>query len=301
MDIVLGVDHLPSCGETILSKSIGKATGGKGANQAVAAARLGAAVNMIGRVGNDEFGRTIKGALDSDDVGNEFVLVDMDKPTGTAYILVDENGNNSIIVDSGANMAITNEQINSASKVFNNARIIISQFETPMEITINAFKKARESGILTILNPAPAREIPQELFRYTDIIIPNETEAELLTGVKIDSTEAAENAAKIFLSKGCTYAVITLGDRGAFAASKDSVKSVQAFKVEAVDTTAAGDAFIGAFATKLSGYERIDFNNIIEAVKFGNLVSSIVVQRHGAQPSLPYKEEITKYSKGLIE
>lgn len=299
MDIVLSVEHLPSNGETILSKRVEKISGGKGANQAVAAARLGNKVYMMGKVGKDEFGKSICDSLSKDNINIDFVLIDTKKPTGTAYIMVDDAGNNSIIVDSGANMTITNDELEKASEIFQSSKIIIAQFETPIEIVLSAFKKAKKFGILTILNPAPAMKIPDELLLYTDIIIPNETEAEILTGVKMDSTKGAKEAGDKFLNKGCKFAVITLGSKGAIVVSKDEYKIIPAYKVNAIDTTAAGDSFIGAFATKLLEFVDVNFDSIVEAVKFGNLVSSIVVQKHGAQPSLPYMEEVMIYSREI--
>lgn len=168
---------------------------------------------------------------------------------------------------------------------------MISQFETPEEITLKAFKKAKEFGKVTILNPAPAKKIDEELLKVTDIIVPNETEAEVLTGIKVENLEDAKKAAEVFLNKGVKFVIITLGSRGAAVIGEDFSEVVPAFKVNAIDTTAAGDSFIGGLSSKLD-VKSLNKENLIKAVTFGNKVSSIAVQRKGAQPSIPYLKEV---------
>ncbi|MDU4660807.1 MAG: ribokinase, partial [Clostridium butyricum] len=172
-----------------------------------------------------------------------------------------------------------------------NSDIVVAQFETTLDATIEAFKIAKENDVITILNPAPANKIPDELLKYTDIIIPNETEAATLTGIEVTNLEEAEKAAKSFLSKGVKYSIITLGEKGAALVSNEKSVIVPAYKVKAVDTTAAGDSFIGALSAKLDK-KNVNFDTLIEAVKFGNKVSSIVVQKEGAQPSIPFINDI---------
>ncbi|WP_097028359.1 ribokinase [Clostridium peptidivorans] len=294
MDIVLKVERMVKSGETILAKGCDKIPGGKGANQAVAARRLGANVYMIGKVGNDDNGHKLVEALKDDDVNLEYLYTDEKEPTGTAIIPVDDEGNNSIIVVSGSNMAITSEEIKKSEKAIVNSKVLIAQFETPVERSIEAFKMAKENGVITILNPAPARKVPEELLKYTDIIAPNETEAYELTGIKVDSEDKIKEASKTFLDKGVKFVIITLGERGAALVSKDEFCIVPAHKVKAIDTTAAGDSFIGGVAIKLCDEESLNYEVLTKAITFANKVSSIVVQRKGAQTSIPTLEEVMK-------
>ena len=291
MDIVLKVKDMPQIGETIMSKSMEKIPGGKGANQAVAAKRSGADVYMIAKVGMDENGIILAEELEKDDINVQYVFKDDKEPTGMAIINVDDNGDNSIIVVSGANMAITSSEISSTEKALVGSDIVIAQLETPMDMSIEAFKLAKKHNKLTILNPAPAREIDEELLKYTDIIIPNETEAALLTKIEVKDLESGKQAAEEFFKKGVRCVIITLGERGAAVITKENSEIVPAYKVEAVDTTAAGDSFIGALSSTLDA-ENMNFEDIKAAVKFGNKVSSIAVQRQGAQPSIPYLSEV---------
>ncbi|GAA0858303.1 MULTISPECIES: ribokinase [Clostridium] len=291
MDLVIKVKEMPKEGETILSKSFEKIAGGKGANQGVAAKRCGNIVSMIGKIGKDDNGAILKGLLDKEGINTELIFVDEKEPTGMAMITVNERGNNSITVISGSNMTLTKEEIKKSEDVIKESDIIISQFETPEEVTIEAFKFAKENNKVTILNPAPAKEISDELLKYTDIIIPNETEAELLTGIEVNSLEDAKKAASKFFDKGVKFVIITLGHKGAAVISKEDSGIVNAYKVNAIDTTAAGDSFIGGLSSKLD-VNNLNFENIMKAVKFGNKVSSITVQRKGAQPSIATLEEV---------
>jgi ribokinase len=292
MDLVINVDRMVKVGETILSKSFNKNSGGKGANQAVAASRLGVNVHMIGKVGNDDVGDILLKKLSEDNIDVEFVSIDNVNPTGMAIITVDEFANNSIIVISGANLDIECSDVKKAENIIKMSKLIIAQFETPIESTITAFKIAKENGVITILNPAPAREIPRELLALTDIIVPNETEACELTKVKIESEVSIKLASKKFLESGVKYVIITLGERGSALVSNEEYELLEAIKVNAVDTTAAGDSFIGALACMLCRHDKIEFGLIKDAVIFANKVSSMVVQKPGAQASLPKLEEV---------
>ena len=228
---------------------------------------------------------------------NEDVFEDRIEPTGMALIMVNDNGNNSIIVNAGSNMTLTKDEIHSAENLIKESDIIISQFETPEDITIEAFKIAKENGKVTILNPAPAKKIKDELLNYTDIIVPNETEAELLTGIEIKYIEDAKKAGDIFLGKGVKFAIITLGEKGAALIGKDFCEIVPAYRVNAIDTTAAGDSFIGGLSSKLDT-KNLGRETLSSSIRFGNKVSSIAVQRKGAQPSIPYLKEVLEVYKG---
>lgn len=291
MDMVINVAKMPSVGETVFGEDISNAAGGKGANQAVAAKRAGAEVYMIGKVGKDNNGKLLSSYLVNDGINTDYIFKDEKAPTGTAIITVNKEGNNSIIVVAGANMTISQEEIEKAQEIIKSSDLLVSQFETPIDISIMAFRYAKENGCITILNPAPAKAIPEELLKYTDIIVPNETEAFELTGIKVEDLESAKKASKSFLDKGVKFVIITLGEKGAALVSGEKSEIVQAYKVEAIDTTAAGDSFIGGLATKLDK-NTVTFEKLQDAVKFGNMVSSIVVQRKGAQPSIPYLKEI---------
>lgn len=293
MDLVIKVKDMPKVGETILSKSFEKIAGGKGANQAVAAKRCGNEVSMIGKIGLDDNGKALKRLLEDDEIDTSLIFEDEKNPTGMAMITVDENSDNSIIVISGSNMNINEGEIEKSKEKIKNSDILISQFETPEDMTIKAFNIAKENGKITILNPAPAKEIKKELLKVTDIIIPNETEAELLTGIKVNDLDTAKLAGKKLLESGVKFAIITLGEKGAAIINNERAELVKAFKVNAVDTTAAGDSFIGGLSSKLN-INDLNFENLIKAVTFGNKVSSIAVQREGAQPSIPTLEEVIK-------
>lgn len=290
MDMVLKVDHIVKVGETILSKSFEKIAGGKGANQAVAARRCGADVTMLGKIGKDDNGKVLVDELNKDGINTNEITISENEPTGMAMIMVADTGNNSIVVIPASNMDIKDEVAKWESSI-KNGDILITQLETPENIAIEAFKVAKKHGKVTILNPAPAKQISDELLKYTDIIIPNETEAETLTGVKVEDLETAKKAAKVFNEKGVEYVIITLGSKGAAVIGKEEAKVIPAFKVNAIDTTAAGDSFIGGLSSKLD-CKNLNLDNIKEAVLFGNRVSSISVTRKGAQPSIPYLKEV---------
>lgn len=293
MDLVLKVKNMPKEGQTILSKSFEKIPGGKGANQALAARRSGADVCMISKIGKDDNGYFLVNQLKKDNINTECVFIEDLEPTGMAMIMVNEGGNNSIIVVSGANMTINYNDISKAEEFIKNSDIIISQFETPEDMTIEAFKIAKKYGKITLLNPAPAKNISEELLNLVDIIVPNETEAYELTGVQVNDLSTAKIAAEQFLDKGIEWVIITLGAKGAVVVSKEKAVVVPAYKVQAIDTTAAGDSFIGGLSSKLN-VNGINFESIVDAVCFGNKVSSIAVQRKGAQPSIPYLKEVVQ-------
>jgi ribokinase len=247
---------------------------------------------MIGKVGADSNGEIMLKALKKDGINIEHVGIDNETTTGVAIISVDDEGNNTIQVISGANMNIKKEEIQKFSEIIKKSYLIVAQFETPIELTIEAFKIAKENNVITVLNPAPAAAIPGELLGLTDIIASNETEAFEITGIKVESVDDMKKASNKLIEKGVRFVIITLGSRGASVASKDNFEIVPAYSVNPVDTTSAGDGFIGAVCYKLQNKKYLDFEIIKNAVRFGNKVSSIVVQKKGAQPSLPYLKEV---------
>lgn len=297
MDLVLRVDRMVKSGETILAKGFKKVPGGKGANQAVAAKRLGADVHFISKIGNDENGSEILREFKADNMDTKHIKFTEDSPTGMAMITVDDLGSNSIIVIPGANMDIDESDIRNSEDIIKKCKILIAQFETPIKATIKAFQIAKDNGLITILNPAPAKEIPDELLKLTDIVAPNESEVFELTGIKVNDEFSISNAAQRFIEKGVKFVIITLGEKGAALAQEDRLTIIPAEKVTAVDTTAAGDSFIAAVASRLQKEDKIDFQTIENAIKFSNKVSAIVVQRQGAQTSLPYLDEVKRMYK----
>jgi len=291
MDMVVNVDRIPNIGETVLANGFKKIPGGKGANQAVAARRMGSSVVMVGCVGDDENGRILIDNLDKDGIDTAYIKKDLETPTGIALIYVDKEGRNNISVYPGANLQINKEDVNKLNSIIE-SKVVITQFETPVETAIESFKLAKKNKRITILNPAPARQIPDELIQLSDIIIPNETETEVITGIKPIDEKSIKDAADIMLHKGAKYVIITLGEKGAAIVNKEKFVIVEAYKVNAVDTTAAGDSFIGGLAHYISKKDNLSFDILQDAVKFANKVSAIAVTREGAQSSIPYMWEL---------
>ncbi|HSG43487.1 MAG TPA: ribokinase, partial [Anaerolineales bacterium] len=253
---------------------------------AVAAARLGSNVSMLGRVGQDSFGDFLIDNLKSSDVDSQFVQRD-DASTGTAIIVVDENGQNSIVLSAGANGKVSIADAERAS--FPDFDLLLLQLEIPTPTVLSTTKLAKENGVRIILNPAPAKELPNELISLVDYIIPNETELSLLTKTEVNDTSSAERAAKLLLDRGSQNVIVTLGSNGALIVTQKSSKHIPSFKVDVVDTTAAGDAFIGGFATKL-----LEPASLLNAVRYGCACGTLATTKFGAQPSLPTKEEVEK-------
>lgn len=289
LDRTIRVKQMPKPGETMHTKEIFSAGGGKGANQAVAAKRSEAVTNFIGAIGNDESGEMMRELLSEEGIDLSGVQTLEKQATGQAYIIVDDQGENSIMIHSGANNAFTPQQVKEHAEVIKASDFVVAQFESTLESTIEAFSIAREAGVKTILNPAPALEnVPEELLRVTDMIIPNETETEILTGIQVSDEASLKAAAEHLHQLSIEAVIITIGSKGAFYDVQGRSGIVPAFKVNAVDTTAAGDTFIGAMSSVLEK----DFSNLEEAIKYGNKASSVTVQRFGAQPSIPYKNEL---------
>jgi len=286
-DMVIRTEKLPVPGETILGGTFLMNPGGKGANQAVAAARLGGEITFINKRGNDLFGDQTDGLLIKEGINNQFVVIDTVLPSGVALIIVDSNGENSIVVAPGSNGNLLPEDI--PGKLFDSGRceILLLQLEIPVLTVEYCAVKASEKGIKVILNPAPAQRLSDNLLKHIWLITPNETEAEILTGIRVCDTASAGLAASSLYDKGVKNVIITMGAAGAFVKSESYTGMVPGVKVKAVDTTAAGDVFNGALAVALA--EGIDLK---EAVVFANKAASISVTRLGAQASAPYRNEI---------
>lgn len=288
-DMVVKAARIPAPGETILGGNFLMNPGGKGANQAVAASRLGGDVVFIAKVGDDLFGREAKGLFVKEGLCTDYVFTDGSEPSGVALIMVDANGENCISVASGANGTLSAKDIEAARGEIERASVLLMQLETPVETVLCAARWAAAKGVSVVLNPAPACELPDELLKCLSMITPNETEAELLTGVKVTEEASAARAAKALCAKGVKRVVITLGSKGAFVYSDGEGQLVPAVKVKAVDTTAAGDVFNGALAVALT-----EDHPLQAAISFAAKAAALSVTRMGAQASAPYRDEIAK-------
>lgn len=290
LDRTIRVKNMPKAGETIHTKEIFSAGGGKGANQAVAAQRSGAKTHFIGAVGDDDAGKTMLDLLTQEKINLAGITKMTKQSTGQAYVTVDDAGENQIMIHGGANMAFTPDDVAAHRDIIEASDFVVAQFESAVDSTVEAFKIAQAAGVKTILNPAPAMEkVPAELLAVTDMIVPNETETETLTGIAITDEASMMKASAALHELGISAVIITIGSKGAFYDINGRHGVIPAFKVEAVDTTSAGDTFIGAMSSVLDK----DFSNLEDAIRYGNRASSIAVQRFGAQPSIPYKNEIT--------
>lgn len=291
LDRTIRVGQMPKPGETMHTKEIFSSGGGKGANQAVAAKRSEAKTHFIGAIGQDDAGQVMFELLTQEGIDLTGVATLENQATGQAYIIVDSQGENSIMIHAGANNGFTPDHVRSHQETIKQSDFLIAQFESDLESTIEAFTIARAADVVTILNPAPAfAKVPEALLKVTDMIVPNETETEILTGIKITDEASMQEAATVLHDCGIQAVIITVGSKGAFYSVDGRSGMVPAFKVEAVDTTAAGDTFIGSLSSVL----KKDFSNLEAAIRYGNKASSLTVQRFGAQPSIPYKKELSK-------
>jgi ribokinase len=286
-DMVIKTHHFPFPGETILGGRFLMNAGGKGANQAVAAARLGGAVTFVGKIGGDIFGKQAVQQLDDEGINVEFVSVDQENPSGVALITVDHKGENSIVVASGSNGTLSPADFDKALAELSESEFVLMQLEIPISTVEYIARIAAQKQKKVILNPAPAAELSDELLQNLYIITPNETEAELLTGIKVTDQKSALKAALALHQKGVEIVIITMGAAGAFLLINGESEIIQAPKVEAVDTTAAGDTFNGALVVALS-----EGKTIHESIAFANKAAAISVTRIGAQSSVPYRKEI---------
>lgn len=295
VDMVMNVDHMPAEGETILCDGMTLVPGGKGANQACAAGRLGTDVAMLGAIGDDDYGALQLKSLSESGVEVDGLLKKEGQNTGTAFITVNKSGNNSIVVVPGANSAFRPEDIEANRELIEQCEIMILQLEIPLDTVCYAAKLAKSLGKTVILDPAPVPEhFPEELYEYVDIVKPNETELGMLTGIA-EAQKHLTEAAQVLKARGVKNVLVTLGGDGVYINPESGEEiRIPACKVKAVDTTAAGDSFTAALAAMLLNGESLEV-----AAEFANRVSAIVVTRKGAQSSIPTIDEVVNYSKEL--
>jgi ribokinase len=290
MDLLSKVPRLPNKGETLVGHYFQMGCGGKGSNQAVMAARLGAHVSMVARLGRDPLGEIMFKNYLEQGIDTRWVFWDEEHFSGVAPILVDDEGNNTITIVPGANMALSPDDVAQASDVIQSADVVICQLEIPIETTLRAFQIAKAKGILTILNPAPAAPIPDELIRLGDIIAPNETETTSLTGLPVETFDQAILASKELVARGARTVIITMGERGVCVLDEEGASHLPAFKVQAIDSTGAGDAFIGSLAYFLAQGQPIR-----DAIVASNAIAAISVTKVGTQVSFPSWNEISQF------
>jgi len=290
MDLVTRAPRLPKGGETLIGQSFTTVCGGKGANQAVAAARLGARVSMIGCVGNDAYGEALRGALLAEQIDCQAVST-IDGSSGVALIVVDDSSQNTIVIVPGANGALTAEAIDRFDSVIRAADVLICQLEVPDASVGHALKRGRELGKTVILNPAPvSRPLPSDWYASIDYLIPNESEASALSGLSVDSLDTAQAAATRLIALGAGKVIITLGAQGSLFADGQRFEHFPAPVVKAVDTTAAGDTFVGGFAAALAAGK-----DEAQAIRFGQVAAALSVTRAGAQPSIPALSDVQAF------
>jgi ribokinase len=291
VDLTARTPHLPVTGETVKGSSFKTGPGGKGSNQGVAAQRAGADVTMITKVGKDTFGKIALDNFRNENIDTSYIFEDENFETGAALIMVDENsGENKILVVLGACEHITDKDIETARASLENTELFLTQLETNIDAVEKAIEIAYKKGVKIVLNPAPVQPISDELLKKIDIITPNEIEASILTGIKINSNNDIRKAADLFLQKGVKNVIITLGNNGVYARTRENEMFIPVIPVQAVETTGAGDAFNGGFVTALA--EGQDF---FDAVKFGNIAGALSVTKIGTAPAMPYRSEIDLY------
>jgi len=290
MDLVVKAQRAPRRGETLSGGEFGMVPGGKGANQAVACARLGAETHFVGRIGAGAFGETLRQGYEREGLRIEHLTTDPDAPTGIAMIIVDADGDNSIVVAPGANQHCVPADLEALEPLLADAAALVLQLEIPLETVRAALEMGRAHGVTTILDAGPAKRLPTEVFELVDVISPNETEAEALLGADISDVESATAGARRFLQMGARAAVLKLGAWGAVVATPDDVSRVRAHEVETVDTTAAGDAFTAAMAVALA-----EGRSLNEAVEIAVCAGALAVTVFGAQPSLPTREKLAEF------
>lgn len=289
-DHILNLETFPTPGETVTGNQYQVAFGGKGANQAVAAGRSGANIAFIACTGDDDTGERVRKQLASDNIDVAPVSVVEGESTGVALIFVNAEGENVIGIHAGANAALTTERVEAQRGIITGAEALLMQLESPVESVLAAAKIAHENHTTVVLNPAPARVLSDELLALVDIITPNETEAEKLTGIRVENDEDAARAAKVLHAKGIGTVIITLGSRGVWASVNGEGRRMPGFKVKAIDTIAAGDTFNGALVTAL-----LEGNVMDDAIRFAHAAAAIAVTRKGAQPSVPWRKEIDEF------
>jgi ribokinase len=292
MDLVVQTARRPEKGETIIGTGFGMFAGGKGNNQAMAAARAQAQVSMIGRVGDDSFGETLLATLHREKVDISGMIKDTQAATGIAHITVDSNGDNYIVIAQQSNANLCAADVENYAHLIEDCDVLLMQLEVPFEPLCAAAALARKKGATVILNPAPApigKKIPVELLKNVDIIIPNQPEAHQLSGIDASTVEGAQKAAAFFETLGIATSIVTLGEDGALVCHKGSSDHIKSFKVNSIDSTAAGDAFCGAFAASLARGEQL-----LSAVRTGCAAGALATTKLGAEPSLPHHRDIEK-------
>jgi ribokinase len=295
VDLVFKIQRFHSPGETILAESLGTFFGGKGANQAITAKRLGGNVQFITKVGNDHYGKAYRQHLIKSGINQKLILEDKKLPTGTAVIELTMKGENRIIALLGANGSLSVKDIKELKRNWREVGVFVTQLEIPFPTVERGLKMAKDQGALTLLNPSPPIPLPSRLLSTVDFIVPNEVEAQLLTGIKWKGDRDIRKMAKRLLDMGVKNVVITLGPKGLFFKNRSEEIWVEAFKVKVIDTTAAGDAFLGALATSLSENKPIQ-----EALKFANGAGALATTKLGAQPSLPFRKELEVFLSRVI-
>ena len=292
--LTLKVQRFPSAGETVLASGYRVDFGGKGSNQAVACARLGAQVAFVAKIGKDNFGRMALRLYREEGINTHFIQQTGEQPTGVGFILVESgSGNNCIALDPGANEFLSPADLAECDSSFENARVVLTQLEIPVEAAEAALARGRSRGAMTILNPAPVRPLPQSLLGLVDVLTPNQTEAKVLTGRDPEAHAEPENVARDLLRAGVRKVVMTLGERGALIVSRSSAKHVPAVQVRCIDSTGAGDAFNAGLAVALAAGE-----NLEEAVEFAVVIGGLAVTKEGVIPSLPTREFVAQFYRG---
>ncbi len=286
-DLVMRVSHLPNAGETVLGDHFAIAAGGKGGNQAVAAARLGATVTFVARLGRDSYGQTALEGYKAEGINTDYITRDDESPSGLAMIVVDQTGENVIAVMAGSNARLSEADVIAAEPAIEQACVLLLQMEIPLKTLRVAARLASRHGVAVVLNPAPAMPIPADVLRQVHVLTPNRQEASKLVGMAVERIPEAEAAARLLLARGLEAVVITLGGQGALVARGHEIEHIPAFDVTPVDTTAAGDAFNGALALGLA--QNLD---LIDAVRFSNAAGALCVTKEGAQPSLPAADAV---------
>ncbi len=285
MDLVVRAPHLPIPGETVLGSDFQTIPGGKGANQAVGATRLGANVTMIGCVGNDDFGQALRSNLKKEGIDTTHILTIPDSPTGIAAITLDKDGQNCIVVASGANIKLTPEDVENAFSQIKEMDVVVLQLESPLDAVEAATRLGHERDAKIILNPAPARQLNDSLLALVDVLVPNESETSLLTNLPVDTPSQAESAAQSLFDKGVGSVILTLGSRGALVLDgNSSATQLSPHQVDVVDTTAAGDAFVAGLSVGLG-----EGMSLAEAAKLGNAAGALAITKLGAQPAMPLR------------
>lgn len=287
-DMVIKADRLPIPGETILGGTFFMNPGGKGANQAVAASRMGGNVTLVSKTGNDVFGKQSVMLYNAENIKTDYIFSDPKHPSGVALITVDSFGENCIVVASGANAYLFPDDINKAAAEIESCDLLLMQLEIPIETVEYVAEMANKKGIKVILNPAPARALSDKLLKNLFMLVPNKSEAEILSGIRVSDIESAKQAADIISAKGVDIVVITLGSQGALIKENNEFQFVGAYKVDAIDTTAAGDTFCGSLSVGLS-----EGKSILESVKMAACAAALTVTRMGAQTSIPYRSELS--------